>query len=540
MVVLSIVGLFSILLAFIFLTIAYTTDKNSGSSAFHKLLATVVTIIAFVIVGFSLMAGGDASPMVSGTTLFIESISLAVIATIIASSTLDERARPLAYVILSILVGGLLFPLLQRWTDETGWLTQFGFFDSSGLGLIHLTMGAVAYISAWIVGPRLGKYNHNRVQALPSQSLFLAPIGILFAWLGWGALTLMALSVNPESHLDQFYRLGYNFFLIPSVSFISTYVFCYIYFKRLDMTLLYNGLLIGIVFASIAGAGLSTIGAVISGFIGGIVVVYVISWVDKKLKVDDPIGFVTVHGVGGFLALCMTVLFPEGGLNNAYAQFFNQLLANLMLIAIVGGVTVLVLKVTDITLGLRVSEEAESFGLDSSIYRLPNRYGSLSSMSVGKVPKKEALNLTDQTSLRPDKMELDVADLDNSATLAKLPTIRRFEILTNPDRLERLTQELNAIGVSGLNVANITGFGVQKGHTSFYRGVEVESHFLPKIKLETIVSAISTEDMLKAIRRALYTGHIGDGKIFISSIQDVVRVSTGATGKDALIYTQTE
>lgn len=531
--------MFSILLAFIFLTIAYTTDKNSGSSAFHKLLVMVVVTVAFLIVGFGLMTGNNRA-IIDGAPLFIESVGLVIVAAIIATSAIDERARPLAYVTLSLLVGMVLFPLLQRWAVSTGWLTQFGFYDPSGLGRIHLTMGVVAYISAWVIGPRLGKYNHSRVQALPSQSLFLAPIGILFAWLGWGVVMLSALLVSPTTDLQQFYRLGFSFFLIPAVSFISASLFCYLYFKRLDISLLYNGLLIGIVIATSAGAELSSLGAVLSGLIGGAVIVYLISWVDKKLKVDDPLGFATVHGVGGFLALSMVVLFPRGGLPATYAQFFNQLLASLMIAAMAGVVTLLVLKVVDITLGLRVSEEAESFGLDSSIYRLPNRYGSFSSMSVGKVPKKEALKGMASSPSIPDQLELNVDELADIAALPQLAVIRRFEILTNPDRLERLTQELNAIGVSGLNVANVTGFGVQKGHNSFYRGIEVESHFLPKIKVETIVSTISTKRMLQAIQRALYTGHIGDGKVFISAIQDVVRVSTGATGKDALIYPQDE
>ncbi|WP_017473805.1 ammonium transporter [Amphibacillus jilinensis] len=545
MVVLPIAGMFSILLAFIFFTIAYTTDKNNSSSAFHKLLVTITASIAFVLVGSGLLSGDNSVATYQSLGSigehmgsFFGSIALVVIAAVIASSAIDERAKPVTYLIISLLVGGLLWPLLQRWTSASGWLAQLGFRDTSGLGTVHLTMGVVAGVSAWIVGPRLGKYNHNRVQALPSQSLFLASIGVVFAWLGWGLLALMILWSDTLANAEQLGRLVYNFFLIPSISFISTSSCCYFYFKRFDMSLIYNGLLMGIVVASTVGSELSLFGAVGGGLLSGALVVYVISWIDKKLKIDDPIGLITVHGVGGLLALGLTALFPEGGWSAGFLQLFNQLLTSFILMGIAAVAAVLILKVIDIMMGLRVSEEEESFGLDSSIYRLPNRYGSLSTINVGKVPKKVALNSSGSKAVDKVQLELDVKDLAHANPVPEIAPIRRFEILTSPDRLERLTQELNEIGVSGLNVANVTGFGVQKGHKSFYRGIEVESHFLPKIKLETIVSTISTEVMLQAIQRALYTGHIGDGKIFISSIQDVVRVSTGATGKDALIYVQ--
>lgn len=543
-------AIMSILVSFILLELAYTSEKNKTSSAFQKLLVYLCSLLSFTVFGYgivrqgSLIAGFSSLGLLQDvdSSFFIEAALAAVVAAG-ATSAIAERTKTFTYILLSMVISGIIFPLIYQWAQADGWLTTMGYFDGAGASYLQLTIGFTAVMSAWIIGPRLGKYENNKVNALPGGMLFLGVVGVFLAWLGWSSLALGLSGGSLDE--NELLRMRLTLFLLPAISALATYVVGYLQFKKTDISIILNGFMAGILTATITGPYLTLVGSLITGIFVGGALGSSIRFFDKNLKIDDPVGTISIHGTSSVISLIMIGLLAEDdGLfyGGGFALLINQLVGILVIAFFVAAVLLILLKVIDNFFGLRLSAEEEMIGKDGSVYHLPVSYGGLATVNFGKLPVKQDLTVADESELveideiEQEKSDNQFQDFQDIPKETQATTIRRFEIITNPNKLERLTQELNEIGVMGMNVTTLTGFGVQKGHTTYYRGVEVSTNFLPKIKLETIVSTISTETMIAAIRRALYTGHIGDGKIFISPISGVVRVSTGATDKSALIY----
>lgn len=542
---------FFLLIALLVLEISFATHKNIHSIAIQKLLLFVSTILTFSFLGYGLEFGTDIGGFVGqlGTTSIESSnfnsnqqiffqIILASIAVSIACSGIAERAKLFVYFLYSFFVGGLLYPLITHWVQTDGWLGKMGYKEGGAASAVFLAAGVASLIGSWVIGPRLGKYENAKVRAIPSNSMYFGILGVFLSWIGWLVINVLMLDTSGMPNSISLFFM--NLFVAPAITTLVVLFITKQLYRKPDISMTINGTLAGIVTTSVVAPYVTLFGAVFCGVFTSLCLVGSIRMMDWQLKIDDPSGAFSVYGVSSAVGILFVGLFSKeeglfygGGIDLLVAQ-----LAGIVVIVIVtGAVSLFFLKIAETIWGLRISSESEFIGKDSSEYNIALNYDGIPSVNYGKVPVKEQIEATAtrvvDLAKEPDPEPAQAA----SEAFEQAPdSIRRFEIITNPNKLERLTQELNAIGVTGMNVTSVTGFGVQKGHTAYYRGVEVETNFLPKIKLETIVSTISTDQMLKAIRNALYTGHIGDGKIFISEIKGVVRVSTGAVNQSALVY----
>lgn len=526
----------TLLIAMIFLELAYTTEKNRASVAIQKLLVFSISGVTFLF-GGSWLVSSQGNPFVSvnHTGALIVQTCFVTISSVIACTAIAERARLRVYVTISLAIGLVAYPVLLNSFSSTGWLTKLGFQVQGGGVFLHLLPGVIALVSSLIVGPRLGKYKNHRVQALPSGMLYFGIIGTGFAWLGWSMLSVFFYQNNSNN--TGINTLLLQLLVIPSATTVLTFLLTKWCYKRPDISITLNGTLMGVVIVSVMGNSVTLLGTLIVGLIACGCLVVILYALDHRWQIDDPLGVSVVHGVGAIIGLISigllnthNGLFYGGGLD----LLLTQLLGIFLLVLVIVLLFVLVLKIVDSIWGLRLSATEEMVGSDGSAYSIASNYSGIPAVHYAKLPRKQQI----KEELKAKKSELSQREVSTNQEKpsSSLYSIRKFEILTNPDKLERLTQELNDIGVTGLNVTMVTGFGIQKGNPTYYRGVEVETNFLPKIKLETIVSTISTERMLQAIRKALYTGHIGDGKVFVSEVSSVFRVSTGQKDKQALEY----
>lgn len=525
-----------LLIAMIFLELAYTTEKNRASVAIQKLLVFSISGVAFVF-GGSWLVSSQGNPFVTSnhTSVLIVQTCFVTISSVIACTAIAERARLRVYVAISLCMGLIAYPVLLNTLSSTGWLTKLGFQVQGGGVFLHLLPGVGALVSSLIVGPRLGKYKNNRAQALPSGMLHFGIIGTAFAWLGWSVLSV--LFYQSHSNSSGIAALLLQLLVIPSVTTVLTFLLTKWCYKRPDISITLNGTLIGVVVVSVTGSSVTLLGALLMGLVATGCMVAILYALDHRWQIDDPLGVSVVHGIGAIIAFLFIGLFDTnkglfygGGLD----LLLDQLLGTFLLVLVLVLCFILVLKIVDSVWGLRLSATEEMVGSDGSAYSIASNYSGIPAVNYGKLPRKQQIRaeMKDNDSTPSERK----VPMKQEGPASSLYSIRKFEILTNPDKLERLTQELNDIGVTGLNVTMVTGFGIQKGNPTYYRGVEVETNFLPKIKLETIVSTISTEKMLQAIRKALYTGHIGDGKVFVSEVSSVFRVSTGQQDEQALEY----
>lgn len=541
-----ILAIFVLLGSLLLIEIGFTTEKNITSNSIGKLVLFAVAVLAFAILGASLYGGADIAGILgrfnpllfmseqSDLTLFMY-LFLAAVATSIAAGAFSERTKLTVYIVFAVLFAGIIFPVLAHSLSTTGWLTKLGYYDGAGISLLHISSGVAAFIGAYTIGPRLGKYMNHKVYALPSSALNKAALGSFLAWGAWIVIDLLYPTDLTSVSLSV---TIVNLLFAPSAAILTSMLVSKVLYRSADASMVINSVLAGLVCISAGYAVVTPLVAIVYGVVAGGLCVLSLAFIDKVMHIDDPLGVSTTHGVMGVVGVLLTGLFAqEKGLfmGGGISFFSSQLLGVVAIVLVVAGLVGLVLKIVDLSIGVRISSEVESIGRDGAEFNVASSFDGLSTVTYGKKPVMEAVDTQeidiarDLSNERYERTKSAFRDLDE-------PILRRFEIITNPNRLERLTQELNEVGVTGMNVTSITGFGVQRGNTTQYRGVEVQTNFLPKIKLETIVSTVKTEDLLEAVKKALYTGHIGDGKIFISEVLHVVRVSTGESDQKALLY----
>ena len=530
----------------------FTRAKNAGNIIMKNLMDFCIGTVAFILLGFGLMCGEDALFGLVGIpnlgiftdwqnfnwSNFVFNLVFCATAATIVSGAMAERTKFVSYCVYSGVISLVIYPIEAHWIWGGGWLSQLGFLDFAGSCAIHMVGGISAFIGAAILGPRIGKYTKDgKPKAIPGHSLTLGALGVFILWFGWYGFNGAA--ADNADHLAQIFVTTT---ISPAVATCVTMLFTWIKNGKPDVSMSLNGSLAGLVAITAPCADVDALGSIIIGFVAGILVVVAVEFIDKVVKVDDPVGAVAVHGVNGIWGTLAVGLFATGkGQNGVVGLFygggFKQLGIQALGILAVAAWTivtmVIVFQVIKHTIGLRASREEEVRGLDITEHGLASSYADF----MPAVPQV----LTGETSEEESKGAVPVTEaipiqLSKSKTTKTSDGVKftKIEIITKQSKFEELNAALSELGITGMTVTQVLGCGVQKGKTEYYRGVEVEMNLLPKVQVEVVVCKIPVKDVVDAAVKALYTGHIGDGKIFIYDVEDVVKVRTGETGCDAL------
>ena len=526
----------------------FTRAKNAGNIIMKNLMDFSLGTPIYWLFGFGLMFGGTGA-LVGGidfmsnggeggfTTLIFQTVFCATAATIV-SGAMAERTKFSSYCIYSVVISAVIYPISGHWIWGGGWLAQLGFHDFAGSTAVHMVGGVAAFVGAATLGPRIGKYGKDgKPKAIPGHSLTLGALGVFILWFCWfgfnGASTVAMTDGAYESAASIYVTTN----LAAAVATVTVMCITWIRYKKPDVSMTLNGSLAGLV-AITAGCDMVTpFGAAIIGICAGFAVVFGIEFVEKVLKVDDPVGAVGVHCINGAMGTLLTGLFAvDGGLfyGGGIHFFLIQLLGVVAVIAWVAVTMTIVFQIIKHTIGLRVSEEEEVRGLDVMEHGLTSSYADFMMIpSVNGMYKPEG-------EYAPVKEPVPVAEAVPATEVPSTTTdghkLSKVVVICRQSRFEDLKNALEDIGVAGLTITNVLGCGVEKGATEFYRGVPVNATLHPKVKVEMVISRVPVDQVVDICRKVLYTGHIGDGKIFIYDVQNVIKVRTGAVGYDALQY----
>ena len=534
----------------------FTRAKNAGNIIMKNLMDFCIGTPVFLLLGFGLMMGEEViggfcwMPTLGIITdyknfdwsNFVFNLVFCATAATIVSGAMAERTKFSSYCIYSAVISAVVYPIEAGWIwNPNGWLVQLGFHDFAGSCAIHMVGGITALIGAIMVGPRIGKYVVNKktgkkeVKAIPGHSLTLGALGVFILWFGWYGFNGAAATSGA-----QLASIFVTTTCAPAVATCTTMIFTWIKNGKPDVSMSLNGALAGLVAVTAGCDVVDAVGSCIIGLVAGILVVAAVEIIDIKLKIDDPVGAVAVHcvnGIWGTLAVglfaCKSVpgnedfagLFYGGGFSLLGKQALGVITVALWTIVTMT-IVFAILKKTN---GLRVSKEEELKGLDATEHNLPSAYADFMptlGIADADMPKMAEAAV---------KVSVEKAVPVESYTTNTDGKLTNIVMVFNPSRFEEVKESMNAIGITGMTVTNVMGCGVQKGHSKMYRGVAVEEMSLnPKMKLEMAVSKVPVSAVIDAARKALYTGNIGDGKIFVYDIEDVVKVRTGEHGVDAL------
>ena len=520
----------------------FTRAKNAGNIIMKNLMDFCVGTLVFWLLGFGLMFAGD-GPFIGGLDLFIQgdysgafptsafvifqTVFCATAATIV-SGAMAERTKFSAYLVYSLIISAVIYPISGHWIWGGGWLSQLGFHDFAGSTAVHMVGGIAAFIGAKMLGPRIGKYTKDgSSRAIPGHSLTLGALGVFILWFCWfGFNGCSTISMTGDDAILSASNIFVTTNIAAATAATAVMIITWLRFRKPDVSMTLNGALAGLV-AITAGCDLvSPIGAFFIGLIAAFVVVYGIEWIDKGLKVDDPVGAIGVHGLCGATGTILTGVFAlDGGLfyGGGFAFLGTQLLGVLSVAAWVGVTMTLVFLVIRKTIGLRVSREEELDGLDIHEHGIASSYADF-------MPASEAPFLAANSIPVPTPQEA-IPVVNNSRPGSKMTKV---VIVTRQSKFEALKAALDGIGITGVTVTQVLGWGMQRGQQEYYRGVPVDNTLLPKVKVEIVICKIPLDLLLSTIKQALYTGNIGDGKIFVYDVENVIKVRTGEEGYDAL------
>lgn len=536
----------------------FTRAKNTGNILMKNLMDFCIGTPAFWLVGFGLMFGkgsgiiGSFDPLIrgeysqalpSGVPLWafaiFQTVFCATSATIV-SGAMAERTKFSAYCIYSAAISLLIYPVSGHWIWGGGWLSQMGFHDFAGSTAVHMVGGICAMIGAKILGPRIGKYDKNgKPQAILGHNLTFAALGVFILWFCWfgfnGASTV---GMDSDALIETAGRVFFNTNLAAAVACCAALIFTWIRYKKPDVSMTYNAALAGLVGITAGCDAVDAVGAAVIGVVCGILIVLAIEFFDKIAKIDDPVGAVSVHCVCGAAGTVLTGLFATGETTEAGlfygggAHFLGiQVLGVLAVAAYVAVVITIVFLAIKHTIGLRVKPEEELAGLDVSEHGLFTAYAGFSMLpdtiaedvdtntvfAMGDVPEAEAVPVKTVPAFEEGT-----------------PKFTKVEIVCKESKLEALKAAMMNLGITGMTVSHVLGCGVQKGKPEYYRGVQIEANLLPKIQVEIVVSKVPVRSVIETAKKVLYTGHIGDGKIFVYDVENVAKIRTGEEGFDAL------
>ena len=536
----------------------FTRAKNAGNIIMKNLMDFCIGTVVFVLLGFSLMMAEDYLVGVicipnfeiftdfngfihENASSFVFNLVFCATAATIVSGAMAERTKFVSYCIYSGVISLCVYPVEAGWIwNSQGWLAQLGFHDFAGSAAIHSIGGITALIGAIMVGPRIGKYVKNKagkvtkVNAIPGHSVTLGALGCFILWFGWYGFNGAA-AWDTSSLASIFLTTT----IAPAVATCTTMLFTWIKNGKPDVSMCLNAALAGLVGITAGCDALDAIGSIVVGIVSGILVVAAVEFLDLKLHVDDPVGAVGVHlanGVWGTLAVGLLAS-PQApaGLNGLFYTgspklFGIQLLGIAAVLAWTGVTMTIAFLIIKKTVGLRVSPEEEMKGLDSTEHGLPNAYADFA-------PAAESLDYgyEDAVAVSGDIPVAEAIPVQKVPTFDNgLPKFTKIEIICKENRFETLKQAMTSIGITGMTVSHVLGYGMQQGKPEYYRGVQVEANLLPKIQVDIVVSKVPVRSVIDKAKRVLYTGHIGDGKIFVYDVENVVKVRTGEEGYDAL------
>ncbi|QHQ61720.1 ammonium transporter [Anaerocolumna sedimenticola] len=529
----------------------FTRAKNAGNIIMKNLMDFCLGTPIYWLLGFGIMFGGSSAliggfdPMVKGdyssilpsgvppmAFLIFQTVFCATAATIV-SGAMAERTRFSAYCIYSMVISAIIYPVSGHWIWGGGWLAQLGFHDFAGSTAVHMVGGIAAFIGAKILGPRIGKYDKKgKSKAIPGHSLTLGALGVFILWFCWfGFNGGSTVSATGDDVLASMGNIFVTTNMAAAVATITVMCITWIRYKKPDVSMTLNGSLAGLV-AITAGCDLVTpFGAALIGMIAGFIVVFGIEFIDQKLKIDDPVGAVGVHGLCGASGTIMVGLFAqEDGLfyGGGVSLLLTQILGVVAVIAWVTVAITITFQIIKHTIGLRVSKEEEIMGLDVKEHGLASAYADfMPTVDVISEFQRVPAAVSAEQAIPVSKVGYTDSNPDGS----KLTSI---VIIAKQSKFETLKQAMNTIGVTGMTVTNVLGCGIQKGATEYYRGVPLEMNLLPKVKVEITVCKVPVDLVIHEAKKALYTGNIGDGKIFVYDVENVVKVRTGESGCAAL------
>ncbi|MDE7272459.1 MAG: ammonium transporter [Lachnospiraceae bacterium] len=554
----------------------FTRAKNTGNIIMKNLMDFCIGTCTFILIGFGLLLGEDVLGVIGkpGFDIFtsyadfdwsnfvFNLVFCATTATIV-SGAMAERTKFLSYCVYSGVISALIYPVEAHWIWGGGWLAQMGFHDFAGSCAIHMVGGISALIGAKILGPRIGKFtkdkqgNITKVNAFPGHNLTIGALGVFILWLGWYGFNGAA-----ATSLAELGSIFVTTTIAPAIATVVCMIFTWVKYGKPDVSMCLNASLAGLV-AITAGCDVTdAFGAIVIGAVAGLLVVFGVWFLDYKLRVDDPVGAVAVHCLNGIWGTIAVGLFATDTAP-AYARGYgdgvtfgaNQICGtglfygggfHLLGMQLAGMVSVILWTVVTITItfliikaifGLRVSEEEEIIGLDATEHGLPSAYAGFSMMDISNSMIMEE---NENTQLGSDNYEEASEAQKNAAVkVSQVPVpsasgIYKVVIIAKLSRYDVLRRAMNNIGVTGMTVTQVMGCGIQKGAGEKYRGAEIDATLLPKVKVEVVVSTIPVEKVIESAKKVLYTGHIGDGKIFVYNVDKVVKIRTGEEDMAAL------
>ena len=540
----------------------FTRAKNAGNIIMKNLMDFCIGTVMFILIGFSLLLGEDMIGLIGrpGFDIFtsyadfdwsnfvFNLVFCATTATIV-SGAMAERTKFLSYCVYSGVISALIYPIEAHWIWGGGWLSQLGFHDFAGSCAIHMVGGISALIGAKILGPRIGKFTKDKkgkitkVNAFPGHNLPIGALGVFILWLGWYGFNGAAATT-----IEQLGSIFVTTTIAPAIATVVCMIFTWVKYGKPDVSMCLNASLAGLVAITAPCDVTDAFGAIVIGIVAGLLVVFGVWFLDYKLRVDDPVGAVAVHclnGIWGTIAVGLFATNTAPGYSIADASgkeivglFYGGgfKLLGLQLIGFVSvaawtAVTItIVFLVIKTAIGLRASEEEEIVGLDATEHGLASAYSGFSIMDVSNTMTME---INENTDLGVENYE-EASEVQKNAAVrvAQMPMVSatgiyKVSIIAKLSRYDQLRKAMNDLGVTGMTVTQVMGCGIQKGAGDRYRGVEMDATLLPKVKVEVVVSKIPVEDVIAAAKKALYTGHIGDGKIFVYNVDKVVKVRTG-------------
>ena len=553
----------------------FTRAKNSGNIIMKNLMDFCIGTVMFCVIGFSLLLGEDVIGFIGAPGFdlftgygsfdwsnFIFNLVFCATTATIVSGAMAERTKFLSYCVYSAVISGLIYPIEAHWIWGGGWLAQMGFHDFAGSCAIHMVGGVAAFVGAALLGPRIGKYvtdkdgKVKKVNAILGHNIPIGALGVFILWLGWYGFNGAACT-----SVDQLGSVFVTTTIAPALATVVCMIFTWIKYGKPDVSMTLNASLAGLVAITAPCDVTNAAGAIVIGIVAGLLVPFMVWFMDYKLHIDDPVGACAVHLINGIWGTLAVGLFadpsvPGYGLADAdgnllaglfYGGGFKLLgiqFTGFISVAAWAGITMLIVfTIIKAVFGLRASRDEEIRGLDITEHGLPTAYAGIQ-MAPQQIVEGYDAETMGVSGVTPMAEAVEVKELPRAAAAVPAPVkaskesgevrFTKVEIICKEERMNILKNSMQAIGITGMTVTHVLGFGQQNGKPEYYRGAQIESTLLPKVQVDIVVSKIPVEHVVESAKKALYTGHIGDGKIFIYDVENVIKVRTGEEGYAAL------
>ena len=532
----------------------FTRAKNTGNIIMKNLMDFCIGTVMFILIGFGLLLGEDFVGLIGKPgfdiftsysnfewSQFVFNLVFCATTATIVSGAMAERTKFLSYCVYSAIISALIYPIEAHWIWGGGWLADLGFHDFAGSCAIHMVGGISALIGAKILGPRIGKFTKTKdgkvkVNAFPGHNLTIGALGVFILWLGWYGFNGAA-----ATSVEQLASIFVTTTIAPAIATVVCMIFTWVKYGHPDVSMCLNASLAGLVGITAGCDVTDAFGAIVIGAVSGLLVVFGVWFLDYVLRIDDPVGAVAVHCLNGIWGTFAVGLFAtkSAPLNDSFQGLFygggfellgKQCLGILSVAAWTAVTITITFLIIKATVGIRVSEEEEILGLDSTEHGLESAYAGF--LTSGDLEGGNSFSTDTEDVSEDDAVPVQV--LKDSNPVSSDVKLSKVDIICKQSKFEDLKTALNSIGVMGITVTQVLGCGAQKGNTKYYRGVALDMMLLPKVKVEVVVSKVPVKQVIKAAKKALYTGNIGDGKIFVYDVENVVKVRTGEEGYDAL------